>query len=137
MTKENVVAPEMAEAEFDRFVEAMDLDLDTAFMDDEDRTAFNKQKSRILKAMINGSLIINENGEAVYAPQRSGVEKAITFHERTGASLMAMDGKKKNHNVAMTYAVMADITREHPGTFAKLKGSDIKICEALFALLMD
>jgi hypothetical protein len=137
MTKENVVAPEMAEAEFDRFVEAMDLDVDTQYMDEEDRTAFDKQKRRIIKAMINGSLIINENGEAVYAPQRSNMEKAITFHERTGASLMAMDNKKKNQDMAKTYAVMADMTSEHPGTFAKLKGTDIKVCEALFALLMD
>ena len=137
MKTENVVAPEMAEKEFDRFVDEMDLDVDTSIMDEEDRTSFDKQKRRIIKAMCNGSLIINENGEAVYAPQRSNMEKVITFHERTGASMMAMDNKKKNHDIAKTYAVMANMTNEHPGTFAKLKGTDIKVCEALYALLMD
>jgi len=135
--KKTVVAPEMAEAEFDRFVDEMDLDVDTSVMDEEDRTSFDKQKRRIIKAMVNGSLIINENGEAVYAPQRSDIDSLITFHERTGASLMAMDNKKKNHDVAKTYAVMASMTKEHPGIFAKLKGTDIKVCEALYALLMD
>lgn len=137
--KEPVVAKEVAEADFDRFVDAMDLDLDTAGMDSEDLTAFNKQKSRIIRAMMKGVLIINDNGEAVYTPchPRSKYKEAITFHERTGASLMASDGKKKNQDAAKTYAILADMCKVHPGVFAGLVGSDIKICEALYMLLMD
>ena len=134
---ENIIPQEVAEADFDRFVEAMDLFVDPAFMDDEDRTAFEKQKHRLVNAMMIGALSINENGEAVYTPRRSDYKDPITFHERTGASLMAMDNKKKNQDIAKTYAVMADMTNTHPGVFSKLKGSDIKTCEAIFALLMD
>lgn len=132
-------AREVAEAEFDRFAEAMDLDVDTSQLDAEDLAAFNKQKGRIVKALERGSLVINEHGEAVYTPQhpRSKYKEAITFHERSGASLMAMDGKKKNHDVSKTYAVMADMCRVHPNVFAGLIGTDVKVCEALFALLMD
>lgn len=139
MSKENVVAREVAEEEFDRFADEMDLDLDTSTMDAEDLTAFNKQKGRLVRAIERGSLVINENGEAVYTPQNPGSKHhdPITFHERTGASLMAMDGKKKGHDVAKTYAVMADMCKVHPSTFAGLKGTDVKVCEALFALLMD
>lgn len=138
-TVENKVDGETAKTEFDRFVESMDLDLDTADMDSEDLTAFNKQKNRILRAIERGTLIVNENGEAVYTPQhsRSKYKEPLTFHERTGASLMAMDGKKKNHDVTKTYAVMADMCRVHPGVFAGLVGTDVKLCEAIFALLMD
>jgi hypothetical protein len=84
-------------------------------------------------------LVFNEDGEAIYTPQhkRSKYKEPITFHERTGASLMAMDGKKKNHDVAKTYAVMADMCDVHPNTFAGLVGTDVKVCEALFAFLMD
>ncbi len=133
------VAKEVAEAEFDRFVDCMDLDVDTSDMDAEDLTAFNKQKGRIISAVQSGALVFNEDGEAIYTPQhkRSKNKDAITFHERTGASLMAMDGKKKNHDVAKTYAVMADMCKVHPSTFAGLVGTDVKVCEALFALLMD
>ncbi len=130
-------APEVAEAEFDRFTNEMDLDVDVDFMDEEDLTAFNKQKRRIITAIMDGSLVINENGEAVYTPRKSEGIDALIFHERTGASVMSMDGKKKGHDVAKTYAVMADITKTHQSTFAKMKGIDIKVCEALFALLMD
>lgn len=137
--KKDVVVVEVAEKDFDRFVDEMDLDLDTAEMDAEDLTAFNKQKNRILRAIVRGNLVINENGEAVFTPinKRSKHTDAITFHERTGASLMAMDGKKKNHDVAKTYAVMADMCKVHQSVFAGLVGSDVKTCEALFALLMD
>lgn len=133
------VALEVAELEFERFVEAMDLDVDPSKLDAEDLTAFKKHKDRLLAAMQSGALMINQNGEAVFTPQRpaSKHKEPITFHERTGASLMAMDGKKKGHDVAKTYAVMGDMCRVHPNVFAGLAGADIKVCEALFALLMD
>ena len=137
-TKKVVVAAEVAEVEFNRFVESMDLDLDTAGMDAEDLTAFNSQKRKICIAIERGALTVNEKGEAVYTPQneRSKHSEAITFHERTGASLMAMDGKKKGHDVAKTYAVLADMCKVHPSVFSGLVGTDVKVCEALFALLM-
>jgi hypothetical protein len=133
------VALEVAEQEFDRFAECMDLDMDTSKLDAEDLTSFNKIRDRLLRAMQRGALVINDNGEAVYTPQRanSKYKEAITFHERTGASLMAMDGKKKGHDVAKTYAVLADMCQVHPSTFAGLAGQDIKVCEGLFSLLMD
>lgn len=135
----SVIANEVALVEFDRFVEVMDLDLDTAGMDAEDLTAFNKQKSKIIRALERGTLVINESGEAVYTPNnpKTKTTDPITFHERSGASLMAMDGKKKGHDVSKTYAIMADMCKVHPSTFAGMVGNDIKLCEAVFALLMD
>lgn len=133
------ITQEVAEQEFDRWAEEMDLDLDTSAMDAEDLTAFDKHKRRLLRAMRRGALVITGDGEAEYTPQnpRSKHLDAITFHERTGASLMAMDGKKKNHDAAKTYAVMADMCKVHPSTFAGLVGEDVKVCEALFSFLMD
>lgn len=133
----DVIDSETAENEFNRWSESMDLDIDPELMDDDDKKAFKKQKRRLIKAICNGSLIVNDDGEFVYTPQKSKNTDSLTFHERTGASVMAMDGKKKNHNVAQTYAIMADMTRGHPGVFAKMIGEDIKICEAIFILLMD
>ena len=137
--KENKVDKETAESEFNRFINMMDLDLDTADMDVEDLNAFKRQKGKVLRAIEKGSLIINDDGEAVYTPSnpKSKYSEAITFHERTGASLMAMDTKKKNHDVAKTYAVMGDMCNVHQNVFAGLVGNDVKVCEALFALLMD
>ena len=137
--KDHKVVLEMAEQEFDQWAEAMDLDLDTADMDAEDLTAFSKQKRRIVRAVQKGALVFNDDGEAVYTPQnaKSKHQDAITFHERTGAAVMAMDGKKKGHDISKTYAVMGGMCKAHPSVFAGLVGIDGKICEAIFALLMD
>lgn len=137
--KEPLVAKDMAEAEFDRFTDAMGLLVDTSAMDAEDRTAFDKHVARITHSIQSGSLVINDEGKAVYTPCRpdSKYQEAITFNERSGVSLMAMDGKKKNYDVAKTYAVMGEMCKLHPSTFAGLVGPDIKTCEALFTLLMD
>lgn len=133
----NKIDQETALLEFDRFTESMDLDVDESFMDEEDLTSFNKQKRRIVEAVCNGSLVVNDDGEAVYTPQKITLDTPLTFHERTGASIMAQDGKKKNYDVTKMYAIMAEMTKTHPNTFAKMCGIDIKICEAIFALLMD
>jgi len=137
--KEEKIDIETAEKEFDRFGEGMDLDFDIGKMDDEDKNAFNKHKNRIISSIQKGHLVINQNDEAEYTPFRPGSKhkEAIIFHERTGASLMAQDGKKKNADVAKTYAVMGDMCKVAPKVFAGLAGADIKTCEAIFALLMD
>jgi hypothetical protein len=137
--KDFKMSQEMAEKEFERFADDMDLDLDTTDMDSETLDAFNRQKKKLLNALIKGTLVINEKGEAVYTPEKegSGHKEPITFHERTGASVMAIDQYKKNQDIRKTYAIMGAMTELPSNVFSKLKGVDIKTCEAIFALLMD
>ena len=138
MIKKIIVAEEAALAEFERWAEEMDLDFDVSNMDDEDRDSFNRAKARLVKAIMHGHLIVNDDGEMVYTPHRksSRSNDPLTFHERTGASLMAADGKNKG-DTARTYAVMGDMCKCHPNVFAGLAGADIKVCETIFALMMD
>lgn len=141
MSSENIkpiISQEVAEAEFNRFVEANDLELNESKMDAEDLTALHGQKDKIIKAMKGGHLVVNEDGEPVYTPyhKRSKIKDSITFGPRTGSSLMAMDRKKKNQDVSKMYAVLAEMCGIDQIVFAGLAGPDIKICEALFALLM-
>mgnify|MGYP005826493601 CR=1 FL=1 len=136
---EVIVAAGAAEQEFDKFIDAMDLDVDPATMDAEDKTAFDKLKRRVVRAIGRGALIFNDSGEAVYTPyhKNSKRKEPITFHERSGADLIAMDKTKKGATVSQTYAIMGAMCKEPPSVFAGLVGPDIKVCEALFALLMD
>lgn len=136
---ESVVATEVALQEFDRFIENMGLLVDTSSMDDEDKSSFDKHKARIVRAVEVGSLVFNDDGEAVYTPQHSRTKHKdpITFHERSGASLMATDGKKRGHEVAKTYAVMGDMCKLHPSVFANMVGVDVRVCESIYVLLMD
>lgn len=132
------ISTEVAEQEFERFVSAMDLDFEASNMDANDLVQFKRQKKILIKAISNSSLNVNDDGEFVYTPQhkRSKYKEEITFYERDGAALMAMDGKKPDHNVAKMYAVLAVMCKVPPKTFAGLVGVDIRISEAIFALLM-
>ena len=133
------ISTEVALKEFDRWADEMDLDFDPTDMDEKDLAQFNKQKRRIVAAIESGALVVNDSGEAVYTPQnpKTPYKESITFHERTGASLMAMDGKGKNQDMAKTYAMMADIAGVNAKVFAGMVGIDAKTCEAIFTFLMD
>ena len=133
----NKIAADVAEAEFLRFTETMDLDVDKADMDEDDARGFEKQKARIIKALMAGSLVINDDGEPVFTPCQSGPDAVpITFHEPTGASLMAMDGKKKNADVSKMFSVMGNMTKTSSATFSKMVNRDLNVCLAVTTLFL-
>jgi len=130
------VAKEVAEAEFDRFVESMDLDVDPSDMSEEDKQGFQQQKDRVVRAIQSGALTVNDKGEPVYTPKRTKDAEPLTFHEPTGASLMAMDRKKKSEDIGKLYAAMADMTRTHSSTFSRMQMGDLKVCMAITTLFL-
>jgi len=130
------VAKEVAEEEFNRFVECMDLDVDPAGMDEDDRKGFVQQKDRVIAAIQSGALVISDKGEPTYTPQRTNDAEPITFYEPTGASLMAMDRKKKTEDIGKLYAAMGDMTKTHANVFSKMKMADLKVCMAITTLFL-
>jgi len=134
---DNKISLEMAEQEFMRFGDAMDLDFDTDFMDEEDRKGFEANKRRIVKAIMSGAMVVNDDGCPVYTPQKAvGDVNAITFYEPTGATYMAMDRKKKTEDMGKMIAVMADFTQTSSGILSKMKNSDFKVCLAVTLLFL-
>jgi len=130
----NKVDQETADREFERFATAMDLEIDTSKMDEEDRKGFEQQRGRVIKAIMTGSLVINEDGEPVFTPSFEG--NALTFYEPTGGTYMAMDRKKNSENMARMATVMAEMTKTSPKTFANMKNRDFKVCLAITLLFM-
>lgn len=129
------VALEVAEEEFTRFVEEMDLEFDERGMDDEDRAAFRECKRRLIKAMVSGALVIDEKGRPVYSP-RSDDGGPITFSEPRGGDISQMDSKKTNHTIGKTRALMAAMTHQPEQRFAKLANRDLKVCESILILFL-
>jgi len=130
------VSKDAAEQEFERFCDAMDLDVDLESMEEDDRKSFEDQKAKIVKAICSGSLVISENGEPVFTPQRSENKDPITFYEPDGATLMAMDRRKKNEDIAKLYSAMGSMTKTSASRFSNLKMSDLKICMALATVFL-
>ena len=139
MNNENIVDYETAELELGHWAERMDLDWDEQYMDEDDLQALEKHQRRLIRSMQDGNVSFDEEGYITYQPtnKKSKHSERITFRERTGASLMAIDRYKDSEQVRKTYAIMSDITGLSPKHFSGLVGNDIKICESIFALLMD
>lgn len=129
------VAREVAENEFQRFVDLMMLDVDVSKMDVEESKSFNQQREIILTAIQRGNMVVDDEGQPIYTPV-SDEGGPITFYEPTGATFMAMDGKKKNADMSKLFAAMADMTRQPPIRFAKMKNRDTKVCMAVFTLFL-
>lgn len=131
------VARDVAEEEFNTLCENVDIDNDTEAMSEEDQKGFEEQKAKLIRAIMRGTLTFNEDGLPVYTPMRSKIDNPLTFHEQTGAHLMAMDRKKEGQNVAKLLSLMDAMTKSAPGTCSKLEGADLKTCMAIITLFLD
>lgn len=130
------ISQDVAETEFFRFLDAMGLESDESILKEEDQEDYYKNKKLIVDAIKKGSLFINEEGEPVFKPMRSKGLDQLTFHEPTGASMMAMDKRKQEETIAKLYAAMGEMTRTHPSVFSKMKMTDLKICIAIATLFL-
>ena len=141
MTEDNVtsknqrVPEDIAEEEFQRFAEEMEIDVDESKMFGEDRDNFLNLKRKFLGAVIRGRLVVNDNGEPEFT---SSTGEHFTFYEPSGATVTEMDKiGKKGGDVAKTHKVMASAMRVSPAAICKLPQRDYKVLQAIFALFMD
>ena len=134
--KRDKVEAEVAEQEFMRFVDTMGLDIEEGSLTDEDKAGLNTNRNRMLTAIKKGSLVINENGEPIYTPQRSENVTPLLFAEPEGAALMEMDRKKAGADVGKMFVIMGSVAHVPQGTFAKLKIGDLNVCMAITTLYL-
>lgn len=134
----NAVAPEVALEEFRRFCDLMDLEFDLTKMDADDKKSFEQTRDRVLRAIERGLLVINDKGEPVLTPQSGDGDdrRPITFHEPTGASVLAIDKAKKGQDAAKTFLMLADFTGEPVARYAKMANRDFRVCQALMTLFL-
>lgn len=130
------VAVEVAEAEFERFAEAMDIDISGKALTDEDRTALAQQRAIMVRAICKGSLVINDKGEPVFTPTQgdAAARQPLTFPEPGGSVMLSVDRFGKNAGVAKTYAMLGELTKTTPAHFSRMVERDLKVCRAIFAL---
>jgi len=130
------ISLEVAEADFNRFCESMAVETDLDNMEKDTQKAFLENKCIVIKAMRLKSLAVNESGELEFTPVRSDNKAKITFHEPTGATLMATDGASKNESMKRMNKVLADVTQTNEKRFSLLKLSDYRVCLAVISLFL-
>lgn len=132
------IAEDQAEAWFEEWAEIMDVDTESQAWDKEDRDDFAELKRVVVKGIMRGHVTFSDDMLIEYTPWRpdSRVKEKLVFHERSGASMMSADSKRTKGNTHRMYGILADMCRVPVTVFSGLVGADIKMCEAIFALLM-
>jgi len=126
-TVNETMSEDVARSELDRFFSTMDLQTTAEQLERDDPDDY----LRIVRAVMRGELLINDDGCPVFQP-RMGSGEPITFYEPTGASYMAMDRVKKGSgDIEKMYAFLADQTRTSRATFAGMAARDVKVCHLL------
>ena len=130
------VDKETALADFDRFTSTMDLDVETDDMDQDDLQSFEDVKAKVVKALMAGTLVVDDKGQPCYTPTGMPDANRIVFYEPTGASLMAMDQRKESQNVGKMMVLMGDITKTTANVFTAMPMRDLKVCQAITTLFL-
>ncbi len=128
------LAQSVAEQEFQRFAEAMDLDVDTGAMNQETLAMFERHHKIVIRALMSGALIIDDKGQPLYTPTVADDKEPLLFSEPKGDAHMAADMKKPDQNVAKLYAQLAAWTGTSVKRFSSMPQRDLKVCEALFVI---
>lgn len=133
-----MIAPEVAQDEFERFAEAMDVETDTAQMTEETEEVYTSARDMFIRAIVRGKLVVNADGEPVYTPVRSSNTSPITFKEPDGAALISNSrGRKKaDEGVGQMYQIMATMCGTTPGRFANMKLKEAQECMAIATLFI-
>lgn len=135
-TEKQAVADEVLEQEFTRFAEAMDLDVELAGMNDEDKKTLLASKRIILRAMARGRLVINEHGEAVYTANHAGKDLEFRFYTPSGRAMTVRDTNLPGHDQKKLVSTIAQMTRQKPGIIEDLLLADFKVLQTIAILFL-
>ncbi len=125
------IASSVAMKEFHRFCEAMNFDINEAFMSRDEKDGFIAARRVFTRAVMQGHLALNADDEPVYTCQID--KKVLTFREPIGSNLAEIDkvSAKEGGEVAQTFRMMASITRRSDNVFHDMKQRDFKICKCI------
>ena len=131
-------AVDVAEGEFDRFLQSRDIEIDDAELSDDDKADFEKNRKVLVRAITQGHLEITEDGDPkLILKQPVGSISEFTFHEPTGATYLSMDAAKKEAEMSRMFNLMAELAKVHPAQLSKVAQRDFKIVQALIIMVFQ
>jgi len=127
---EEKVSEDVALAEVQRFIEAMDMDLER-HTDEKLQDNVDGAKRAIVRAIRRGSLVIDDDGLPVFSPVVSGGAD-IVFREPTGGMIAEISKLDVDQGIIGC----AKITGEPVSRFRNMKKRDFSVCEAIGVLFL-
>lgn len=135
VVREEKVAREVAEQDFDRWAAAWRIDTDTEHMDGEDAQDFKNEKHKIVTNIVKGYAVLNEQGNFVlklFAPV--GVLEELELKRPRGFAWTASDKPKLNKNATKTIHMIANAVGQVPAIINRMDGIDVKFLFSVYNL---
>jgi hypothetical protein len=131
----NIQKPEMkfdeksAISEFERMANRWRSKIDQD--DDQAKADVGMSIDKVIDAIRAGRIGVGEDALPVlYVDGKDDLK----FYPPNGSVTMAMDQRKKDHDVSKVYAGLAKWTKTSVPTFGKMEPADLDLCLALFVL---
>ena len=136
MAKKELIAKEVAEKEFERIVDALDLDMDTEGMIPEEIKETEATERKITRYIQRGYVTVDDAGIPTVHAKRSKDIKPIVFSNPTGDVMDAMDEAKTGKDFAKIKNSMASLTRVPAKYFSMMHLKDRQICQDVYMLFL-
>ena len=131
------IAHEVAQDEFDRFAVAWDLDTDIDTMTEEDADGFNQNKRKIVRQIMNGRAVINDDGDIDYTLFRPvGQLESVLLKRPGGRAYLAMDRAKEGRSVTKFNNMIGEAIGQVPTVISRMDGIDVKFLQAVYTLFL-
>ena len=129
---------EVAEAEFERFAEAWELDTETETMSAEDTESFNAQKRKIILMIKRGRAVVTEDGDIVYQLKKPvGRLKEVTLKSGAGASYWDMDKSRGEKYIGKLNHYLCDAIGLTNSELLKMSSIDTKFLYGVYGLFLN
>jgi hypothetical protein len=130
---ESVCDRQTAEADFERWVGVSRIVMDVEGREEDDVRDKGLDKIIIIKAIQDGRLVIDEEGQAIFTPLD---RDPLTFRKPHGRIVASMDKVKSNHDGAKALTLIASLTGTNRGTIGAMEYADFSVCESIVNLFL-
>lgn len=135
--KQNKIDKEMAELEFKRFIQRWDIDDDFDSMSPESFEAFEDQKRIIIRAVMNGRAIFNDDGTIDYEMNTPAFQtEKYTIRMPKGRDMNKMDDYKERQQQHKINAVIASVTGLSPKIISEMEMIDLRFAQSVLTLFL-
>ncbi len=134
-----VVPQDVAEDEFARWAETMALTpkFDESLLNDEEVADLRSSKHTVLCAIMDGRLVVNENGDFVFTPSDVGSDGrlgAMVFGEPTMAQLR--EANREKSKIDQQNKLIALMTNKDATVLSRMRSRNFRVCGAIVGLFL-
>lgn len=129
------VSPEFAAEEFDKLVEAWDLNM-MVENDPDGQQALNDIRSLIIGAISKGSATIDGGGDLHFKCRHSPTFPELHFQVPKAEVWLRLDRHKENQVMLRTFEMVGGMTNQPGELFIQCDGRDFKLIQAVTGLFL-